>query len=107
MERKEFDNLIKWKNSDDRKPLIIRGARQTGKTWLLKEFGQREFKQNIYINFENSKHLKNIFENDFDIKRIITSLQVETGVVFDAQNTLIIFDEIQDQIIILLQRVHY
>lgn len=96
MERKEIENLVNWKNSEGRKPLIIRGARQVGKTWLMKDFGQKEYKQTLYINFESSKHLKNIFENDFDINRIITALQVEAGINFNAKNTLIIFDEIQE-----------
>ncbi|MCK4662489.1 MAG: ATP-binding protein [Bacteroidales bacterium] len=96
MERTQINSLIQWKNSKTRKPLVIRGARQVGKTWLMKEFGRREYKQNIYIDFESSKHLKNIFDDDFNINRILTALQIETGIVFDAKNTLIIFDEIQE-----------
>ena len=96
MERTEIRTLRKWKNSQTRKPMIIRGARQVGKTWLMKEFGKREYEQLVYINFESSKHLKNIFDNDFDIKRILIALQIETGIVCKAQNTLIIFDEIQE-----------
>ncbi|MBU8893244.1 MAG: ATP-binding protein [Bacteroidales bacterium] len=96
MKRTEINSLIHWKKETRRKPLIIRGARQVGKTWLMKEFGKREYEQTIYINFESSKHLKNIFTNDFDIERIITALQIETGIIFNPQNTLIIFDEIQE-----------
>ena len=96
MLRAEITNLITWKNSKSRKPLIIRGARQVGKTWLMKEFGEREYEQTIYINFESSKHLINIFDTDFDIQRILTALQIETGIVCNAKNTLIIFDEIQE-----------
>ncbi len=96
MFRLEIDRLIHWKNSKTRKPLIIRGARQVGKTWLMKEFGKTEYKQTLYINFENSAHLKDIFNADFDIQRILTALQIETGVVATKQNTLIIFDEIQE-----------
>ncbi|MBA7577497.1 hypothetical protein ES708_19350 [subsurface metagenome] len=96
MERKEIISLNRWKNAKVRKPLIIRGARQVGKTWLMKEFGMREYEQTIYINFESSSHLKDIFDTDFDIKRILTALQIETGIVCNAQNTLIIFDEIQE-----------
>ena len=96
MERTEFTSLVQWKKADSRKPLIIRGARQVGKTWLMKAFGKSEYKQLIYINFESSQHLKAIFDTDFDIKRIIIALQIETGVVFDAKNTLILFDEIQE-----------
>lgn len=96
MERAQLNSLIQWKNSKTRKPLIIRGARQVGKTWLMKEFAKKEYKKSIYINFESSKHLKNIFANDFNINRIITALQIETGILFEAKNTLIIFDEIQE-----------
>ena len=96
MKRTQLNSLIKWKNSKTRKPLIIRGARQVGKTWLMKEFAKKEYKKSIYINFESSKHLKNIFVNDFNINRIITALQIETGILFEAKNTLIIFDEIQE-----------
>lgn len=96
MFRLEIDSLIHWKNSKTRKPLIIRGARQVGKTWLMKEFGKTEYKQTLYINFESSAHLKDIFNADFDIQRILTALQIETGVVAKKQNTLIIFDEIQE-----------
>ena len=96
MLRTEIANLITWKNSKSRKPLIIRGARQVGKTWLMKEFGKKKYKQTIYINFESSKHLISIFNTDFDIQRILTALQIETGIVCNATNTLIIFDEIQE-----------
>jgi hypothetical protein len=96
MERTLIHSLIKWKNAKTRKPLLIRGARQVGKTWLMKEFGKREYLQTVYINFESSKHLKNIFSDDFNINRIITALQIETGITINATNTLIIFDEIQE-----------
>lgn len=96
MERIETAHLIKWKQSDNRKPLLIRGARQVGKTWLMKAFGREEYRQCAYVNFESNKTLKNIFTDDFDIRRIITALQIETGVTIDAGNTLIILDEIQE-----------
>ena len=96
MFRKEIDNLIRWKNSTTRKPLIIRGARQVGKTWLMKEFGKLEYRQILYINFESSTHLKDIFNADYDIQRILTALQIETGVVATKQDSLIVLDEIQE-----------
>lgn len=96
MIRTEYNNLIKWKNSKNRKPLIIRGVRQVGKTWLMKAFGEKEYKQSVYINFESNNHLKNLFEGDFDIKRIIAGLQIESGMIIKPGNTLIIFDEIQE-----------
>lgn len=96
MERFQFEKLITWKKSNGRKPLIIRGARQVGKTWLMKQFGEREYTATAYINFESSKTLQNLFADDFDIKRIITAIQIETGVQINPENTLIIFDEIQE-----------
>ncbi|NTW31378.1 MAG: ATP-binding protein [Bacteroidetes bacterium] len=96
MERFQLEKLINWKNSNGRKPLIIRGARQVGKTWLMKEFGQREYNQTAYVNFESSKSLKNLFANDFDIQRMISAIQIETAIQINPDNTLIIFDEIQE-----------
>lgn len=96
MDRIELNKLEQWKKAKSRKPLLIKGARQVGKTWLMKEFGKKDYKDTIYINFETSKHLKDIFSSDFDIKRILTALQIETGIVAEEENTLIIFDEIQE-----------
>jgi hypothetical protein len=96
MERFALASLSKWKKSTSRKPLIIQGARQVGKTWLMKEFGRREYEQVAYINFESSDSLKSIFKDDFDINRLITVLQIETGIKIQPDNTLIIFDEIQE-----------
>lgn len=96
MERSQLEKLIAWKKEANRKPLVIRGARQVGKTWLMKEFGKREYAQIAYVNFESSKSLKNIFINDFDIQRIITAIQIETDIQINPENTLIIFDEIQE-----------
>jgi uncharacterized protein len=86
--------LIAWKGSTSRKPLIIRGARQVGKTWLMKEFG-KTYDQTVYVNFEKSKQLQSLFVDDFDIKRVIVALQAESGLTINADNTLFIFDEIQ------------
>jgi len=96
MRRNKIAELIAWKNSASRKPMIIRGARQVGKTWLMKEFGNTQYAQTVYINFEKNKRLKTLFTDDFDIKRIIVALQAETGLTIHAENTLIIFDEIQE-----------
>ncbi|MBU0764755.1 MAG: ATP-binding protein [Bacteroidetes bacterium] len=96
MKRTELDELIRWKNSKDRKPLIIRGARQVGKTWLMKEFGSREYEQTVYINFEKNKRMSSLFDEDFDVKRILMGLQIEYGITISADNTLILFDEIQE-----------
>ena len=96
MFRKSMDYLVNWKNSKDRKPLIIRGARQVGKTWLMKEFGTTNYEQYAYINFDNNERMESLFNGNLDIERIITALQIETGVKIKAPNTLIIFDEVQE-----------
>jgi len=96
MRRAKIAELIAWKNSPSRKPLIIRGARQVGKTWLMKEFGNTQYAQTVYINFEKSKRLKALFSDDFDVQRILVALQAETGLTINAENTLLIFDEIQE-----------
>jgi predicted AAA+ superfamily ATPase len=96
MNRKEIAYLRKWKESPNRKPLIIRGARQVGKTWLMKNFGLQEYKKTAYINFENNSELRNLFKDNFDIRRIIAAIQIETNVLVDPGETLIILDEIQE-----------
>jgi len=96
MYRNEFEDLLTWKTKKNRKPMIIRGARQVGKTWLMKAFGKQEYAQTAYVNFESNKLLKGVFEEDFNINRIITALQIETGIVIQPENTLIVFDEIQE-----------
>jgi len=96
MRRKITDDLISWKNKKNRKPLILNGARQVGKTWILKEFGRNHFKKIAYINFESNALLKDLFILDFDIKRIITVLEIQIGTKINAGDTLIIFDEIQE-----------
>jgi hypothetical protein len=95
MKRDRFAELILWKENQRRKPLILRGARQTGKTWLLKEFGRTYFREIVYVNFEESTNLQSIFKSDFDITRIITVLQIYSQKVISAEDTLIVFDEIQ------------
>ncbi|MEA5429249.1 ATP-binding protein [Arcicella lustrica] len=96
MLRSLYKDLINWKNSTNRKPLILQGARQVGKTWLMKNFGKAEFENTIYLNFESSERLKNIFLVDFDIKRIIATIEIEVGYKIHADKCLIIFDEIQE-----------
>lgn len=96
MERDLFIKLEKWKNKKKRKPLIIQGARQVGKTWIMKEFGTRYFKDTVYINFDNNEKIKAVFDEDYDIPRIISAIKIEYGKSFDVEDTLIIFDEIQE-----------
>ena len=95
MERIAIEKLIKWKDSPRRKPLVIEGARQVGKTWLVKEFAQRNYKQLAYVNFEDMKILQNLFVQDFDIPRILTAIGATTHVTCTEGDTLIFLDEIQ------------
>ena len=96
MYRNKMEELKKWKESQNRKPLIIRGARQVGKTWLMKEFGKEYYEKCAYINFDNNSRMKNLFEEDFDLDRIIQGLKIESGVNIEPENTLIVLDEIQE-----------
>ncbi len=96
MYRIGVEELKKWKNSNHRKPLIIRGARQVGKTWLMKEFGAKFYKKCAYINFDDNTRMNQLFEEDFDMNRIIQGLKIESGVNIEPENTLIILDEIQE-----------
>jgi len=96
MIRHLFEELKKWKVSSNRKPLIIQGARQVGKTWLMKEFGRTEFEKVVYLNFESSTRLQKLFEADFEIDRIISSIEIESKTKIEAKTTLLIFDEIQE-----------
>lgn len=94
MERYAINELIKWKEKANRKPLILQGARQVGKTWLMQKFAET-FQKSIYINFENNAQLSNLFVKDFDIQRITLEIQLATGIKPD-KDTLLIFDEIQE-----------
>lgn len=96
MERSLMDQLCRWKDKKNRKPLLIRGARQVGKTWIMKEFGRRYFEQVVYISFDNNEHMKNVFEMDYDIPRIISALKLESKSRIEPERTLLIFDEIQE-----------
>ena len=96
MYREKIKELEEWKNSKDRMPLIIRGARQVGKTWIMKEFGKNNYKKVAYINFDGNKRMEELFEPDFDTDRIIQGLRIETKVDIDAKDTLLIFDEVQE-----------
>lgn len=95
MDRFLMDKLIRWKESPRRKPLILNGARQVGKTWLLKEFGRLHFESIAYVSLDNNSVARSLFESDFDVKRIIRDLSLLTGVSIKPQSTLIVLDEIQ------------
>ena len=96
MRREALKLLENWKRREDRKPLIITGARQVGKTWLMKEFGAANYKQVAYVNFESNRQMRSLFETDFSIDRILLAVEAVTGVKPQAEDTLIIFDEIQE-----------
>jgi predicted AAA+ superfamily ATPase len=95
MYRAAFNQLKIWKANDGRKPLIVRGARQVGKTWLLKEFARTSFKNALYVNFEDDTQLQTLFIEDFNLERIINVLQIYTGETVYPGDTLIILDEVQ------------
>lgn len=95
MERYLMQKLQEWKDAENRKPLILKGARQVGKTWLLKEFGQQFFQDVVYINFEQNQHIHALFAGDLTPDRLFIGLNAETGKTM-TKDTLIIFDEIQE-----------
>lgn len=96
MQRNVMQDLIKWKKSDDRKPMVLKGARQVGKTWLMKEFGKVCYDQVAYFNFDEEESLKSIFETNKNPHRIIELLSLIAGEKIVPEKTLIIFDEIQE-----------
>ncbi len=96
MYRYAINNLIEWKNSPNHMPLIIKGARQVGKTWLMKEFGKTQYKKVAYISFDSNPRLDTLFQKDLDVKRLIDGLNIEVGFNITPKDTLIIFDEIQE-----------
>lgn len=96
MYRAAMEQLLKWKQKKNKKPLIIRGARQVGKTWLMKEFGKTVYKETVYISFDNNRRMQALFEGDLNVERIVTGLELYAGHKIDAENTLLIFDEIQE-----------
>lgn len=96
MKRNAIQNLIQWKSSEDRKPMVLKGARQVGKTWLMKEFGQSYYDNYVYFNFDEEDELKSIFETNKNPRRIIELLSLICGDKIEPGKTLIIFDEIQE-----------
>jgi len=96
MKRHAMQQLLDWKADPHRLPLIIRGARQVGKTWLMKEFGRTEFEKCAYINFDRNDRMKQLFSGDFDVDRILRGLAIESDVEIEPETTLIILDEIQE-----------
>lgn len=96
MNRDAINQLVKWKNSARRKPLIVEGARQVGKTWLVKEFASLYYKNIAYVNFEEQVYLRNLFEADFDVERILTAISAATHQKYVPGETLIFLDELQE-----------
>ena len=96
MYRITMEKLLKWKQSKRRKPLIIEGARQVGKTWLMKEFGRLSYADTIYINFDSNSRMAELFASDLDTDRLIMGLELYAGHKIDADNSLLIFDEVQE-----------
>ncbi|MBR1681336.1 ATP-binding protein, partial [bacterium] len=96
MQRTAIKKLKEWKDEKDHKPLIIEGARQVGKTWLMKEFGKQYYEQVVYLHFDNNPELAAVFEHDYKIPRLIEAFEILSGIKINPDNTLIIFDEVQE-----------
>lgn len=96
MKRKIYQQLLKWKENKDRKPLMLLGARQVGKTWIMQHFGEREYKKVAYVNCDDEPRMKQLFELDYNIERILMTLQAITSVKVTPGDTLIVLDEIQE-----------
>ncbi|SPT70668.1 ATP-binding protein [Anaerobiospirillum thomasii] len=96
MERLILKKLLNWKSSPYRKPLILKGVRQVGKTWILKEFGKRYYDNTAYFNFDENEEYKQFFDTTKDVDRILQNLMLASGQKITPEKTLIIFDEVQD-----------
>ena len=96
MYRVAIEKLLKWKQSKRRKPLIIEGARQVGKTWLMKEFGRQSYADTVYINFDSNSRMAELFASDLDTDRLIMGLELYVGHKIDPNNSLLVFDEVQE-----------
>ena len=96
MYRIAIEKLLEWKESKRRKPLIIEGARQVGKTWLMKEFGRQAYADTVYINFDSNSRMAELFASDLNTERLIMGLEIYVGRKIDPENTLLIFDEVQE-----------
>lgn len=96
MYRFAIKKLFEWKQNKYRKPLIIEGARQVGKTWLMKEFGKQAYENTVYINFDSNSRMAELFSNDLDTERLVAGLEIYAGHKINCENTLLIFDEVQE-----------
>ncbi|MCD7733238.1 MAG: ATP-binding protein [Oscillospiraceae bacterium] len=96
MYRSAIEKLMKWKDSKSRKPLIVEGARQVGKTWLMKEFGRVAYDETVYINFDSNSRMAELFASDLNTERLIIGIELYCGQKISPENTLLIFDEVQE-----------
>ena len=96
MKRNAIEQLLDWKRARVRKPLIVRGARQVGKTWLMKEFGRQVFKDTVYVNFDSNPEMSALFAGSLDVPQLLSGLQIYSGKKIVPQETLLIFDEVQE-----------
>ena len=96
MDRSAFDELLQWKNRPNRKPLVIQGARQVGKTWLMREFGRREYSRTAYLSFSENPHAASIFEGAYHAETLIQGIALMTGTAITPGDTLVVLDEIQE-----------
>ena len=96
MKRLIYNDLLSWKDKVGRKPLVILASRQVGKTWIMRHFGEQEFESMAYINCDDEPRVKDLFVPDYDMNRILLTIQVITGVKVIPGKTLVVFDEIQE-----------
>ena len=96
MYRFAIEELLKWKQSKRRKPMIIEGARQVGKTWLMKEFGRLAYEDTVYVNFDSNSRMAELFASDLDTDRLIMGLELYVGHKINPDKALLIFDEVQE-----------
>jgi predicted AAA+ superfamily ATPase len=96
MYRKAMEDLIAWKDRSRRKPLVLQGARQTGKTWLAQEFGRMNFDKTAYVTFQDNRSMQAVFAGSLEPRRLLDALAIETGTKIDPRDTLVVFDEVQE-----------
>lgn len=96
MYRIAIEKLFQWKKKDNRNPLIIEGARQVGKTWLMKEFGRQAYEETVYINFDSNARMSDLFASDLNVNRLIMGLELYVGHKINPEKALLIFDEVQE-----------
>ena len=96
MKRDLMENLIAWKKDAEHRPLLLRGARQVGKTWLMKEFGSREYSKTAYVRFDHASPIRDVFASETNIENLLNAIQIHVGFKVTPKETLVIFDEIQE-----------